>query len=253
MSIRAQQKLQTRQALLESARLLMNSGRGFGSLSLREVSRQAGIVPAGFYRHFADMESFGLALVAEVGDTFRDALRQVRHHELQQRGMIEASVEIFLGAVSDNRDQFLFLAREQYGGSLAVRQAIAELRQRITQDLARDLLALGRLPHLSPSQIDVLADLVVKTVFATLPELIDPPPPDHTAAAVAGGKDGAATQADPDRQQALATRRACKRPKRGRRPAGRCNGAPNKSDLNAGSTHGAPEPGDLCALAGPLL
>ena len=75
MSIRAQQKLQTRQALLESARLLMNSGRGFGSLSLREVSRQAGIVPAGFYRHFADMESFGLALVAEVGDTFRDALR----------------------------------------------------------------------------------------------------------------------------------------------------------------------------------
>lgn len=176
MSIRAQQKLQTRQALLESARLLMNSGRGFGSLSLREVSRQAGIVPAGFYRHFSDMETFGLALVAEVGDTFRDALRQVRHHELQQRGMIEASVEIFLGAVSDNRDQFLFLAREQYGGSQAVRQAIAELRQRITQDLARDLLALGRLPHLSPSQIDVLADLVVKTVFATLPELIDPPP-----------------------------------------------------------------------------
>lgn len=182
MSIRAQQKLQTRQALLESARLLMNSGRGFGSLSLREVSRQAGIVPAGFYRHFADMESFGLALVAEVGDTFRDALRQVRHHELQQRGMIEASVEIFLGAVADNRDQFLFLAREQYGGSLTVRQAIADLRQRITQDLARDLLALGRLPQLTASQIDVLADLVVKTVFATLPELIDPPPattPEH--------------------------------------------------------------------------
>ena len=176
MSIRAQQKLQTRQALLESARLLMNSGRGFGSLSLREVSRQAGIVPAGFYRHFADMEAFGLALVAEVGDTFRAALRQVRHHELQQRGMIEASVEIFLRAVGDNRDQFLFLAREQYGGSLAVRQAIADLRQRITQDLARDLLALGRLPHLTPSQIDVLADLVVKTVFATLPELIDTPP-----------------------------------------------------------------------------
>jgi len=95
---------------------------------------------------------------------------------LQQRGMIEASVEIFLSAVQDNRDQFLFLAREQYGGSLAVRQAIAELRQRITQDLARDLLALGRLPHLLPAQIDVLADLVVKTVFATLPELIDSPP-----------------------------------------------------------------------------
>ncbi|WP_277053045.1 HTH-type transcriptional repressor FabR [Zestomonas thermotolerans] len=180
-SLRAEQKQQTRQALMAAARSLMEGGRGFCSLSLREVTRSAGIVPTGFYRHFADMDELGLALVAEVGETFRAAIRQVRHHEFELGGLIDASVGIFLGAVEANRAQFLFLAREQYGSSLPVRQAIAALRQSITDDLAADLRLMNRMPHLDDAALDVLADLIVKTVFATLPELIDPPAPGQPA------------------------------------------------------------------------
>jgi TetR/AcrR family transcriptional regulator, fatty acid biosynthesis regulator len=175
-SPRAEQKLQTRQALMAAARSLMDGGRGFGSLSLREVTRLAGIVPTGFYRHFHDMDELGLALVAEVGETFRDTLRAVRRNEFELGGMIEASARIFIDAVTANRAQFLFLAREQYGGSLPVRQVLTALRQRITDDLASDLKLMSKMPHLDAAAMDVLADLVVKTVFATLPELIDPPP-----------------------------------------------------------------------------
>ncbi|CAD5107027.1 HTH-type transcriptional repressor FabR [Zestomonas carbonaria] len=176
-SLRAEQKQQTRQALMGAARNLMEGGRGFGSLSLREVARAAGIVPTGFYRHFADMDELGLALVAEVGETFRETIRQVRRHEFEMHGIIDASVRIFLAAVTANHAQFLFLAREQYGGSLPVRQAIAALRQRITDDLAADLKLMNRMSQLDDAALSVLADLVVKTVFATLPELIDPPAP----------------------------------------------------------------------------
>ncbi|MBF7731047.1 TetR family transcriptional regulator [Pseudomonas sp. N040] len=174
-SPRSQQKQQTRQALMEAARSLMDSGRGFGSLSLREVTRLAGIVPTGFYRHFRDMDELGLALVAEVGETFRATIRNVRQNEFERGGLIEASTRIFLDAVAANRGQFLFLAREQYGGSQAVRQALGELRQRITDDLSNDLRLMNRMPQLDAAAVDVLADLVVKAVFATLPELIDPP------------------------------------------------------------------------------
>lgn len=172
---RAEQKQQTRLALMDAARSLMDSGRGFGSLSLREVAKTAGIVPAGFYRHFTDMDQLGLALVADVDETFRETLRVVRRNEFELGGVIEASVRIFLDAVTANRTQFLFLAREQYGGSHPIRQAVGALRQRITDDLAADLALLNKLPHLGAQDIDVIADLVVKTVFATLPELIDPP------------------------------------------------------------------------------
>ncbi len=172
---RAEQKLQTRQALLEAARQLMASGRGFGSISLREVSKAAGIVPTGFYRHFADMDQLGLALVSEVGETFRATIRLVRHNEVILGGITDASVRIFLDAVAANRPQFLFLAREQYGGSLPVRHALTTLRTDISSDLAADLGLMPRWQHLDGASLSVMADLVVKSVFATLPELIDPP------------------------------------------------------------------------------
>ena len=172
---RAEQKQQTRHALLDAARQLMESGRGFGSISLREVAKAAGIVPTGFYRHFTDMDQLGLALVAEVDHTFRETIRLVRHNEFELGGITEASVRIFLKGVAANRSQFLFLAREQYGGSQPVRQAIACLREGISSDLAADLGRMPKWQHLSSPSLAVMADLVVKAVFATLPELIDPP------------------------------------------------------------------------------
>ncbi|BBH44080.1 TetR family transcriptional regulator [Pseudomonas sp. KU43P] len=172
---RAEQKQQTRQALLDAACQLMESGRGFGSISLREVAKAAGIVPTGFYRHFPDMDALGLALVAEVDATFRHTIRLVRQNEFELGGITDASVRIFLDVVAAHRAQFLFLAREQYGGSQAVRQAIARLRQGISDDLATDLARMKRWQHLDNAALAVMADLVVKTVFATLPELIDSP------------------------------------------------------------------------------
>ncbi|WP_438281491.1 TetR family transcriptional regulator [Pseudomonas alabamensis] len=172
---RAEQKLQTRQALLDAACQLMESGRGFGSLSLREVARLAGIVPTGFYRHFPDMDALGLALVGAIDATFRQTIRLVRQNELEMGGITDASVRIFLDVVAAHRAQFLFLAREQYGGSQVVRQAIARLRHGISSDLATDLALMPRWQHLDTPALAVMADLVVKTVFATLPELIDTP------------------------------------------------------------------------------
>ena len=172
---RAEQKQQTRHALLDAARHLMESGRGFGSISLREVAKTAGIVPTGFYRHFTDMDQLGLALVNEVGETFRQTIRLVRQNEFELGGITDASVRIFLDVVTANRAQFLFLAREQYGGSQPVRQAIGTLRQGISSDLATDLARMPRWQHLDAAALAVMADLVVKTVFATLPELIDEP------------------------------------------------------------------------------
>lgn len=175
MLLRSEQKQQTRHALLDAARSLMESGRGFGSLSLREVAKAAGIVPTGFYRHFEDMDQLGLTLVCEVGETFRETIRLVRHNTFVATGIIDASVKIFLEVVAANRSQFLFLAREQYGGSLQVRQALGALREGISADLATDLAGMPKLQHLNPDDLSVMADLVVKSVFAMLPELIDPP------------------------------------------------------------------------------
>jgi AcrR family transcriptional regulator len=52
---------------------------GFASLGLREVSREAGIAPTSFYRHFADMQELGAVLSGElVGAAISEVCEAVR-------------------------------------------------------------------------------------------------------------------------------------------------------------------------------
>jgi len=71
MALREEKKLQTRQALIDAALSLMHNGAGFSGLSLREVSREAGLVPTGFYRHFPDLDALGLEIALEACQTLR--------------------------------------------------------------------------------------------------------------------------------------------------------------------------------------
>ena len=66
MSIRDERKQQSRQALLDATLTLSMSGRAFSSMSLREIARHVGLVPAAFYRHFSDMNQLGLELVDQT-------------------------------------------------------------------------------------------------------------------------------------------------------------------------------------------
>src|SRR5690606_40642806 len=59
MSTRESKKKQTRQALMNAALELVGRGDNFASISLREVAKNAGVVPTSFYRHFETMEDLG--------------------------------------------------------------------------------------------------------------------------------------------------------------------------------------------------
>ena len=84
---RIERKERTRQRLIDSALTLVGSGRSDSSLSLREITREAGVVPAAFYRHLRDLDELGLALVEMAGAALR---RLLREHRLQ---LLEALAE----------------------------------------------------------------------------------------------------------------------------------------------------------------
>ena len=62
---RSERKDLTRSSLLQAALSLMGEGRSFTSLGIREIAREAGMVPNAFYRHFRNTDELGLALVEE--------------------------------------------------------------------------------------------------------------------------------------------------------------------------------------------
>src|SRR6188474_3478973 len=96
---RDDRKARTRRALLDAALELTSRDRGYSGLSLREIAKAAGVVPAAFYRHFESTEELGLALVEESFVTIRRTMREVREVPVPTRHLIGVSVDAFLGYV----------------------------------------------------------------------------------------------------------------------------------------------------------
>lgn len=115
MPTRAEQKLKTRRSLMDAALRQLSADRGFGSLSLREVAREAGIAPTSFYRHFSDLDELGLALVDEGGVALRQLMRQARKRIARDGGVISTSVDTFMEYLSNNANLFRLMLREKNG------------------------------------------------------------------------------------------------------------------------------------------
>ncbi len=179
---RQERKQRTRQALLDAALELLKE-QSFSSLSLRQVTRAAGIVPTAFYRHFDDMEELGLVLIDESFRTLRAMIRAARADPRTYEHMIRNSVEILVGYVHEHDAHFRFIARERFGGVASLRHAIrAEIRL-FASDLATDLARLPHLDRWSTEDLQLLAGLMVNTMVGIAEALLDAPAGDPTAEA----------------------------------------------------------------------
>ena len=139
MSIRDERKQQSRQALLDAALTLSTSGRSFSSISLREVAREVGLVPTAFYRHFQDMDELGKELVDQVALYLKNVLHQLGKGFAHAETKTKTSMQLFFEAVDNNPQQWIFMISERWGGSEAVRRAIAREIAFLNDDLASDL------------------------------------------------------------------------------------------------------------------
>ena len=174
-STRIEQKERTRLRLCEGALGLIGDGRSFTSLSLREITREAGIVPAAFYRHFSDMDQLGLALVEMGGLTLRRLLREARRDGIPPTDMLRGSVLIYKRFVEERSLVFRFIAGERGGGSQVLRNAIRTEESHFASEMAQDLRALGTLKDLSSNSLQMICGLVVTTMLNAASDILDLP------------------------------------------------------------------------------
>ena len=172
---RTERKDLTRASLLQAALDLMGEGRSFTSLGIREIAREAGMVPNAFYRHFRNTDELGLALVEEVGITLRRLLREARQVDVAQDDMLQRSVQVYHQYVKHNRLQFLFISSERSGGSRILRLAIRSEVTHFTHEMAQDFRRIGAYPDIPTATLQMICGLVVTTMLAAAPEMLDLP------------------------------------------------------------------------------
>ena len=177
---RQERKQRTRRALLDAALELLEE-QSFSSLSLREVTRAAGIVPTAFYRHFGDMEELGLILIDESFQTLRRMIRAARTDPRTDEHVIRNSVAILVGYVHEHDTHFRFIARERFGGVAALRHAIRREIRLFASDLATDLARFPYLDRWTTEDLQLLAGLMVNAMVSTAEAILDAPPKDPAA------------------------------------------------------------------------
>lgn len=156
----------TRRALMDAALELMQEAHSFNAISLREVAREAGVVPSAFYRHFDDMSALGLALVIESLEAMRSELRQIRNELTQAHLWIDESANAFQRYLEEHKQSTHFLLRERYGSNSTLRQAIAQGLALQESELSTDLVRLPFTQALNNEQIADLSALVVNTTIS---------------------------------------------------------------------------------------
>ncbi|MFN3006120.1 TetR family transcriptional regulator [Mycolicibacterium wolinskyi] len=169
---RDERKEATRRAIIAAALKLLED-RSFSALSLREVTREAGIVPAAFYRHFDSMDALGLVLIDESFRSLREMLRGARAGKLDPHHVIESSAEILIGSFNERREHWRFIARERSSGVSVLRYAIRTEVRLITSELAIDLARFPALKDWSSEDLNILASLFVNAMISITEALED--------------------------------------------------------------------------------
>ncbi len=182
MPTRNDQKLTTRRAIVDAA-LKLSAERGFSSLSLRGVTKEAGIAPTSFYRHFSNMDELGLALVDEVGMSLRQLVREARRRvdESGKGSVIRASIQTFLESVEKNENLFRLLLGEGSGSTPHFRRAISKEIKRFTDDLAEDLVREAKETERPIAHVNHAAEAMVTVAFTLGASAIDLPHEDRLA------------------------------------------------------------------------
>lgn len=175
MSIREQKKRQTRQSFYDAVLTLCLTGQSFSSISLRQVTREVGVVPTAFYRHFADMEDLGRALVEdELGQALailRDHMHLGKKRSFERQ--IAKSVQLFFDAIDVHPKYWQFIASERFGGSEAVRHAIATQIELFADIMAKDLALQPAFAHINAYDRRLLAITGVNMSFSWIIDWIE--------------------------------------------------------------------------------
>jgi AcrR family transcriptional regulator len=169
---RAERKERTRQRLLDVTLRLIED-RSLASLSLREVAREAGVVPTAFYRHYASMDALGVDLVDDAMRPLRQMIRDVRRGRSATGDIIAETVAVLAKQVRGHPDQFRFLTRERYGGVDVVRRAIATELRLFTSELTVDLARLTAGRDWSTDDLEMAASLMIAGMLSTVMDLLE--------------------------------------------------------------------------------
>ena len=162
--------------LLAAALRLLGPHRSLSTLSLREVTREAGIAPNSFYRQFRDMDELAVALIDLAGRSLRKIIGQARQRASTKRSVVQGSLETFMEQLRADDKLLHVLLREGTVGSDAFKQAVDRELMFFEEELRTDLVRLAAAEGAVMYEPALVSKAITRLVFAMGAMAMDLPP-----------------------------------------------------------------------------
>ena len=183
------QKEKTSQALIQAA-LQLCANEGYASLSLRSVARKAGIAPTSFYRHFREIDEMGVEMATQAKTVLEDWLARARKKmtlpaikKSNDPALVLKAIECithpfaetFIDCLKKNHQLLHLFFQERTGSSEAMRTAISDAWDHLTDILTEDIKQLTQAVKIDFSEVRLIADTMLSIVSNNGMEMLTQP------------------------------------------------------------------------------
>lgn len=161
--------------LIQAALRLITETRSLTSLGLRELAREAGLNPNTFYRHFRNLDEFGLQVLGYIAEDMKAGVRQLRQMANSSEQASHDTVTFVYHYFLSNPAATTVAVRELHGPSRVLRTALEVQLDASAREMAEDIIDRGLVTGVPHEAIHEIAHMTIRYILFRAMDYLEKP------------------------------------------------------------------------------
>ncbi|MBW4934919.1 TetR family transcriptional regulator [Marinobacter sp. F4206] len=161
--------------LVQAALRLITESRSLTSLGLRELAREAGLNPNTFYRHFRNLDEFGLNVLGYIAEDMKAGVRELRRTADTSEQAAHDTVSFVYHYFLANPAATTVAVRELHGPSPILRRALEAQLDASAREMAEDIIDRDLVKAVAPDTIHEISHMTIRYILFRAMDYIDQP------------------------------------------------------------------------------
>lgn len=161
--------------LIQAALRLITQSRSLTSLGLRELAREAGLNPNTFYRHFRNLDEFGLQVLRYIAEDMKAGVRELRRTAGSSEQAAHDTVQYVYHYFLANPAATTVAVRELHGASPLLRRALQGQLDASAREMAEDIIDRQLVSEVPPETIQEISHMTIRYILFRAMDYIDQP------------------------------------------------------------------------------
>ncbi|MFL1464493.1 TetR family transcriptional regulator [Marinobacter sp. DUT-3] len=161
--------------LVQAGLRLITESRSLTSLGLRELAREAGLNPNTFYRHFKNLDEFGLQVLGYIAADMKSGVRELRQMAESSEQASHDTVAFVYHYFLSNPSATTVAVRELHGPSPLLRKALEAQLNASAREMAEDIIERQLVSAVPPETIHEISRMTIRYILFRAMDYIEKP------------------------------------------------------------------------------